>query len=317
MDFKTFAVEQFDKIAQEKGYNFDIESSTGFCGRFQVDGFNHLIIGADLGLNSSSSQRVSNDKFFTNFFLRKDNINVIESLCVVEISEIDLTDINYPVIVKPNLGLGGNGVLLVYNSEDLLHGFSIAKNFSNTILIQEYIEKPEFRIVIFNERVYVCYHRNHFVITGDGLSSIKLLIEARNETVKKRHQVSLSDEKLSFKLKQLGLTLEYVPQKNENLKLFDAANLKMGGTWADVTGKCHKKYFELADRCAKSLGLTIAGIDLFADSIEIFDEDYKIIEVNSNPGFEYFRSEEKILAKLFSDIEEYVQKLHSKKISIG
>jgi cyanophycin synthetase len=286
----------------EHKYNFGltVEESTGFCARIEKNGNYHFVIGADLGLNSSASQRISADKSFTDYFLKKDGINTIQTHLVKQEEELESINIPYPLILKPNDSQSGNGIILVRNKDEATSVFNYVKQFSNIVLAQEYIEKREFRLVVFDHNLYFAYERIPFIINGDGAKSISEFIDDKNRPLKDVQKIDKSDFRILFNLNNINIDINYIPKQGEKVVLFNNANLKCGGTWQDVTKLVNNKYIDIAIRCANSIGLRVAGIDLFANSIETYDDDYKIIEVNSRPGFEYIKENENMM-KVFFD----------------
>ncbi len=299
----TLPIKWFLESSINKGYAIQVEETTGYCARIKRGNGYHMLIGADLGLNSASSQRVSSDKAFTNYYLQSDGINTSSTKVITSLEESAVDKENLPFILKPNVGAGGEGVFLVDTEEELEEAFDHVKEISDIVLVQEIVDKPEYRLVVFDERCYFSYQRIHYEIVGDGIKSIQSMIDDRNINFISRRQIEIDDYRLKFFLQKNGLDVDYVPKMGEKLKLFQSANLKCGGVLDHLEGDIDERYIDIAIRCAKSVGLRIAGIDIFADSLEIYDEKYKVIEVNSRPGFEYLRGDEKMLLKLFSDVE--------------
>lgn len=302
----TYAIRKFGELQSKYDFGMTIEESTGFCVRLEKDGRCHLVSGADLGLNSSASQRVSADKAFTDFFLNRDGIGTIRTTQLHGVSELEKLSLDFPVILKPNKSQSGNGVLLVRNREDAIEVFPYVQRFSQIVLAQEYIDKKEFRLVVFDGRMYFCYQRTPFAVQGDGRKSIADFLEEKNEELGEMHRIDSDDFRLIFNLKANNLALSSVPDRGRQVKLFINSNLKCGGSWRDVTGQVNPGYVDIANRCAKSVGLRIAGIDLFADSIEEFDPEYRIIEVNSRPGFEYIKGQRSMTDGFFEDVTQAI-----------
>lgn len=306
MTYATLPIKYF-KEHPDTGLRVEIEESTEFCARITSRKGTHMIIGADLGVNSSSSSRVSDDKLYSYYFLKKDGLNIIDSVPIYDKSSFEHINFDYPFVLKPNTGLGGDGFLVVSSENELDDAYEFAKSYSDIVVAQKYIRKREYRIVTFLGRVYFAYERTRFTIIGDGSHSIKEFIEARNKTHKPTQQIDPNDFRMLFELRKNHLTPDHVPLEGEEVFPFANANLKCGGKWRDVTACIHEQYKTIATQCANSLGLTIAGVDLFAESLETYDPNYTVIEVNSSPGFEYIRSDEDTLKHLFRDIVDFIK----------
>ncbi|GEM_PF-5227474 len=307
MKHMTFGIKKFYEYAQASRRDFVIDKETGFCGRFRFSDRNHMVIGADLGLNSSAAQRISNDKLFAASFLAADGINVMASVPCSTLGELEAVSLAFPLIVKPNEGSGGEGVYKVDSREELLQAYASLAGTCNYVLVQECISKPEYRILVFKGRVYFAYQRLSYVISGDGDSSVRQIIARRNDRYRKSQQIDMADPRLLFNLKKQGKGIDDVLAAGERLQLFYNANLSAGASLVDVTDDCHDYYRQLAVRCCDALGLKIAGIDLFADSLSVIDDRYQVIEVNGSPGFEYFSGREDLLDSLFADIMAFLE----------
>jgi D-alanine-D-alanine ligase-like ATP-grasp enzyme len=307
MKYATLPI-QFFKQLHNSNLTVEIEPTSGFCARITAQGKSHFLIGSELGVNPSSASRVSEDKLFSNYFLKKDGLNTLPSYPIEKEEDLSHIPFSYPFILKPNRGLGGAGFLIIATKESLNQGYHYSKKFSPLVIAQPYISKPEYRLVVFNGKLYFAYERSRYTITGDGSRSIKQIIAQKNSRQKTSHHIDDADFRIEFELKKSGLDIHSIPKKGETVTPFGNANLSCGGQWRDVTSQLHDKYRKLAVQCASSLGLTFAGVDLFTHSISHFDPDYSIIEVNSKPGFEYLKSNQSALNDLFLDLIDCLTK---------
>lgn len=308
MNYMTYPIRKIQKFQEKYGYDLVVEESTGFCARMEKNGVYHFLSGSDLGINSSASQRTSADKYFTDFFLAKDGLNTIPTVKLDKKEDLKAIDFSYPLLLKPNMSQSGNGVLLVQTAEDALRAFDYVHSFSEIVLAQEYIRKREFRLVTLDGVVFFCYERLPFVIVGDGKRSISSYVDEKNASLAEQQKIDKSDFRISFNLGCQNLAVDSIPEAGQVVKIFVNANLKCGGSWEAVSGTLHPEYLAIAGRCARSLNLRVAGIDLFAGSMEEFDPNYRIIEVNSRPGFEYTKRDEELTEKFFLKVVEIIVK---------
>jgi cyanophycin synthetase len=129
-------------------------------------------------------------------------------------------------------------------------------------------------------------------VVGDGTSTIAQLIEKENKDPRRGigHTKTLtklpSDSRTVLYLKQQGLTLESVLEKDRTVYLRGTANLSTGGTAIDRTEEMHPDNVTACEMAAGIIGLDIAGIDVLTSDISIpFRENGAvIIEVNAGPG---------------------------------
>lgn len=317
----TLPLEWLRDFAASVGGELLLEASTGFCARLTLKGRRHFLIGADLGVNSSASRRVAEDKGFAQFFLRSAGLRTIPTQCVAELSEIDAAALTYPVILKPLRGSSGEGVFRVDGVGGLEHAFRLSRQTCDRVLVQPRIEWPEYRIVVFKSDCVFAYRREGLQITGDGERTIRELLDSVNEDRRDVMRIDVHDARIEFHVVQqleafgaggrgpgVELLDEIVPS-GLALRPFANANLRCGGTWTDCTDELDPRLAEVAVKAGDALGLTLAGVDLFAVDHRDFDGGYRIIEVNADPGFEYFRVRRDRFDLLMRAIVEHLGRL--------
>lgn len=286
--------------AVSRGVDVDVEPMTRFCARLRFgDGRVHMLIGADLGLNSSSARRVADDKAFCAHFLALDGLNVVGSRIVGPDDALP-DDVAFPAVIKPNRGFGGDGVVAVTDERRLADAVAHARRFDSIVLIQPLRTESEYRIVVVGDSCVAAYRRAGLELCGDGRSTLgKLLAGVVSAGIE-------SDSTLGLELSCQGLSLDDVLEEGERVRPLVAANLKRGGSWRDCP-ELHDRYLSVATVAARSLGLTVAGVDLFVTDAADANGDNAILEVNANPGFEYLRNQpaavDRMIEQVWSRIE--------------
>src|SRR5438270_8389445 len=202
-------------------------------------------------------------------------------------------EIGYPVILKPLDANHGKGISGRIDNEDALkHAWDDACDFGDRIVIEQYTEGRDHRVLVINGKVVACAERIPARVVGDGSSTIAQLIERENRDPRRGvgHTKTLTkvpaDNRTVWFLKKNGLTLESVPAKNQTVFLRGTANLSTGGTAIDRTEEMHPDNVTACEMAAGIIGLDIAGIDVLTSDISIpFRENGAvIIEVNAGPG---------------------------------
>lgn len=197
------------------------------------------------------------------------------------------------VVIKPCDGNQGKGVSLNLESEaEIRSAFKVAENYSTKIIVEEQIFGRHYRILVINNKVAAVAERFPAQVIGDGIHSLKDLIEIENLNPLRgdEHEKPLTkikiDQVVFNVLARQNLTMNYVPQLEEVISLRDNANLSTGGTAADVTEVIHPENRELACRIARILELDVAGIDVVTEDIAqpLLAGCGAIIEVNAAPG---------------------------------
>lgn len=109
-----------------------------------------------IGSNSISSVLCMN-KDLTKIVLDKNNIKQVNYLLFKNIKDIE-SKLDYPVIVKPNNGGSSIGMGIAYNRKELKDILKIAKNYSDIVIIEKFIENNrelECSVIQKNKKIYV------------------------------------------------------------------------------------------------------------------------------------------------------------------
>src|SRR5947209_15457535 len=203
-------------------------------------------------------------------------------------------DIGWPVVVKPLDASQGRGIATNIRSEsELRTAFEQAQQHRKTIVVERHLEGNDYRLLVINKKFVAAAHRVPAQVTGDGVRTIRELVDAANADPRRgeAHEKVLTRIKIDCATERLlalrGLTADSIPRDGERILLKTTANLSTGGTAVDVTDRVHPANIELAERIACLVDLDIAGIDIVATSIETpLDENGGgIVEVNAAPGF--------------------------------
>lgn len=202
--------------------------------------------------------------------------------------------IGAPVVVKPLDGRQGRGVSLDLTTRDeVVRAFELAKEFSRRVLVEEFFEGKNYRVLVIGGKLTAASERMPCYITGDGQHSIAELIEIenRNPLRGEGHEKPLTKIKLNpiltAALEKEGWKLEDAPPFGERITLCAGMNLSTGGTARDVTDEVHPQIRAICERAARILNLDICGVDLVVGDIaaEIPKTKGGIIEINAAPGF--------------------------------
>ena len=89
----------------------------------------------------------------TKRILKAENINVAPGYVIYKDNEIDieqLESLNFPMFVKPNNGGSSIGTFLVFNREQLKKGIREASKYDSQVLIEKYLEGPEYTVPVLN-----------------------------------------------------------------------------------------------------------------------------------------------------------------------
>jgi cyanophycin synthetase len=201
-------------------------------------------------------------------------------------------NLGYPVVVKPANKDGGVGVSAGLKDEAaVLKAFDAARRFSTAVMVEKHVDGRDYRLVVFGGKLIWALERVPGGVTGDGVSSVRQLVERVNaEPARaKRANAPLKpleiDDEMQDLLAEYGMSLDSVVEAGRWLRLRRAANVASGGTPQGVFEQVHPDNALLAERAARTLRLDIAGIDLLIPDIgrSWMETGAAICEVNAQP----------------------------------
>ncbi|WP_113886455.1 cyanophycin synthetase [Clostridium butyricum] len=238
---------------------------------------------------------ISCDKFLTKQLLDIQNIPVAEGRKVFNIIGLlrEAEFIGYPVVIKPQYGNKGKGVMLnLKNEKELIKAYTSLLKITKDIIIEKYVKGNDYRICVVDYKVVAASLRVVPFVIGDGKSNIKALINILNNDPLRGqdHEKPLTtikfDKELCNCLYRQNMSLDYIPNKGEKVILRENANLSTGGIAVDCTDDVCDENIDYCIRAAKALGLDICGVDICTEdiSIPINKQNGIVMEVNAAPG---------------------------------
>jgi len=238
---------------------------------------------------------ISCDKLLTKQLLQNQNIPVAEGNKVFNIIGLlqEAERIGYPVVLKPQYGNKGQGVILnIKNQRQLVEAYINLRKNEKDIIIEKYFLGKDYRICVVNYKVVAVSLRLAPFVIGNGIDNLKKLIDILNEDPLRGedHEKALTkikiDSELMSCLSKRKFNLEYIPQNGERVLLRENANLSTGGIAIDCTEEICEENIRCCINAAKTLGLDICGIDICTRDIgiPIGESDGIIMEINAAPG---------------------------------
>lgn len=211
------------------------------------------------------------------------------------------------VVVKPNSTNFGIGVAVVNqgDKEFFLQKIKDAFTFDKEVIVEEFIDGPEYRFLVIGDKVEGIVHRVPANVIGDGVNNIKKLIELKNDQ-KNIYYIKFGATEKN-ELKKQSLTLNSIPKKGEQIFLRTNSNVSTGGDALDFTDDIPKKYKKIAVEAAKAANAKICGVDMIINK-----KNYGIIEINFNPALEMhafpFKGKKRDLANPVLDLLGFASK---------
>lgn len=190
--------------------------------------------------------------------------------------------LGYPIVVKPADKDGGRGVFAgLQTPQAVQRAYVEASKFSVNVLVEKFVTGNDYRLQVYQGKVFWAVHRRPAQITGNGVHSVAELIEAinhqRTKTGPSSNQdpmaeqgstVIVQDDEFHEWLSAQNLSLSSIPSAGISIRLRGAANVGMGGTREGVPLHIiHPDNLALAVKAAAVLRLDLAGIDLLLPDI--------------------------------------------------
>ncbi|MCI1966540.1 MAG: cyanophycin synthetase [Oscillospiraceae bacterium] len=255
----------------------------------------HLVESTLTDLTSCISADISSNKQLTKSLLTENKIPVPYGKTVYsELSAVmAASQIGLPVVVKPIDGNQGKGVSLNLNTEEEIRvSYRNAAQFGTGAVVEQYVEGKDFRVLVVGDRVCAVSERLPACVKGDGLHTIRELVDLKNSDSRRgeAHEKPLTkihlDPVAMEELKKQKKSPDDIPQHGETVLLRKNGNLSTGGTATDCTALIHPENAEFAVRAAQVIGLDVAGVDFVTDDISqsIRETGGVIVEVNTAPG---------------------------------
>ncbi|MBP5684035.1 MAG: hypothetical protein J6X02_02110, partial [Bacilli bacterium] len=165
------------------------------------------------------------------------------------------------------------------------------RGIDTKVLIEEFFKAKEYRVFVTKNKDYAVLHRDPAHVFGNGINTIKELIQRENyrrmnPRTNALYEILVDDEMYNY-MSLNGISMDDIPVNGEKIYLRPNSNVAMGGICEDYTDKVHPSVIDIGMRVLASFpGLPYVGIDYMTNTIEEpqNDESYRIIEINTVPG---------------------------------
>lgn len=298
-----------------------VEPVYGYVGRITYhDGRVRFFRSTNMGVNNHGAVEISKDKGYTRYFLDQlgyitpegrtfllpDYVTLIDTnlrrygFSGYPQAEIDAIDayiretVEYPCFVKANEGSQGRGVHKCFTVADVHAALEdFAREKVRVCLVERDVRMPDYRVVVWDGSVRAAYGRQPFTVTGDGVSTVAVLLASAQATFDAQGRSALfdpADRRLSAMLARQGYHAGSVPENGVSVQIHAFSNLSTGGAVDDVTDRIHPHWRDLCSRITTEMGLRLCGVDLACADITDPASAYAIIEINASPGLDNYAS---------------------------
>lgn len=276
-DIKTWSVDKPGKL-----FSLSSEERTHYFFRTRGD------------IVTNEAVEIGGDKEKTKQYLLKAGVNTPKGklfsrdINVNEIVSFATTTIGFPAVVKPLDGSYGKGVVTNIKSEKELKA-ALAYNFTklaqDEVIVEKFINGNDYRIYVIDDKVVGAIRRTPANVIGDGESTIKLLIEQKNQLRKLNPRLISCLIKVDAELEQFisaaGYTLDSIPPAGVVIYLNDKSNISIGGDSEDVLDTLADDVKDVSVRALKAIpGLVHGAVDVMTEITPEGKEVGVVLEVN-------------------------------------
>jgi len=295
------------RLGERLGIRVEIEPEFRYAGRIVLpDGRVHYFRNTHFDLNGQGSAEIARDKGYTAYFLAQQGYPVPEGRTPFGPQMLRWSGatrgqasayayaraLGFPVIVKPNSGSQGRGVVRVHTRRELDRALRLVFAQDNVALVQRLVPGDDYRIVVLDDRVVCAYRRTPLAVVGDGTASLATLLQAKHDGYAASGRdttIALDDPRIPRHLARQGRRLDAVPRPGERVTLMDNANLSTGGEATDVSATIHATYREMAIGVTRAMGLRYSGVDILTPAPSDGPlAQYVVLEVNAAPGLDHY-----------------------------
>ena len=238
-------------------------------------------------LTTSIAMSRCDDKAVTHRTLERAKLRVPVQLAVRDEAQAEgfLAQVG-AVVVKPARGEQGAGISVDVRDTEALHkAIAVARRFCDVVLLEEYVQGVDLRVIVIDGKVVAAATRRPPRIQGTGQATIRELIEKQS-----RRRQAATDGESSIPIdaetercvEEAGYRLDDVLPYGRYLTVRKTANLHTGGTIHDVTDRLHPTVIRAAKDAAAALDIPVTGLDFIVPDPS--SENYVIIEANERPG---------------------------------
>lgn len=273
--------------AARRGIGVEIIDAEGGFFRLTYGGRTYACRESLSELTSAIAMSICDDKRVTRRVVQSARVNVPQQIFSVDEGQTrDFCKKFESIVVKPVRGEQGKGVSVDLKKwSDTKRAIADAKKICDDVIIEEFVEGVDLRLIVIDFRVVAGAIRKPAEIVGNGKATVRELIEhqsrrrAASTGGESRIPIDAETERCAS---EAGFELDDVPPAETRIVIRKTANLHTGGTIHDVTGILHPKLIEAAVHAARAIDIPVTGIDFIVKSPT--QPEYWFIEANERPG---------------------------------
>jgi cyanophycin synthetase len=252
--------------------------------------------------NSLLAQTITTDKYKTASFLKAFAVPTPDTILAGSAENNEVFHARYgAIVVKPRDGSHGEGITTNVESPDqLARAIDVARNIHKDVLLQQQVVGEDHRLLFIDGKMAAAVKRIPAFVIGDGISTVRQLIEQRNNTIAQLWEDirsgAVSDEEVRGSVSKTPIEevisafgeafLDTVPGPNEHTAVVRKANVSLGGQTEDITDTVSPELISSLENLLKHISLPICGVDVMSTDISapLGSNQSYVIELNAAPG---------------------------------
>lgn len=206
-----------------------------------------------------------------------------------------MTTVGRPCVVKPaRRTAAGAGVTTgISGLLQLVRAMAHAGAHCDEVIVEQEVEGENLRLLYFDGELLDAVRRCSPIVTGDGATTIKRLVDAENVDrlqggIRASQTLLKIDWELRDTLRRQGYRLKSVPLKGRVIKLKSVVNDNRGSD-NEAVESLSADVVAAGARAAAAVGVRLSGVDVITPdpSLPLEEVGGVVIEVNTTPGYYY------------------------------
>ena len=199
------------------------------------------------------------------------------------LAEKKLKKLKYPIIIKDASGSNSIGIFpFIKTPTEALKILKKELPEYRSMVAQEMVFGKEYRLLVLDKKIIAALEMIPPYITGDGISTVKKLIEIKQKNTKQKTKL---DAKLIQIIADQNTTLNKVLTPGKIIYIKKSSCLAEGGETRDATNEVNKEITKIAVAASKAVGKCLVGIDVICKDISKrpSKKSFNILEINGKP----------------------------------
>ncbi|MBV0892946.1 CapA family protein [Paracoccus sp. Z118] len=264
--------------ATRKGIGWGVVEGTNFL-RLGSGRFAHVMSGTETTNTSLIGRRLAQSRAATAGILAAAGLPVPRQRFLrTEAEALEAADaVGFPVTIRPASGSKERAVTTgITGDAGVLPALHRALAVSSEAVVESFAPGDEYRLLVVGGRLTAAARRRPAQVTGDGASTIRVLVERENDRPERDRRLAsrpqslvplaLDGEAVAL-LAEQGLTPDSVPAHDRVVPLRRQPSGAYGGDMVDATDAVHPEIRRIAERAATVLGIDVCGIDFVTTDI--------------------------------------------------